>query len=170
MLLSDLGADVIRIDLKAPAGRLADRHHLALAPAGGAGPESPVRHRGPPGCSERRRVFEGFRRGVMSGWAWARLGAEGAPQLSFADYRLGSHTVPYANAAGHDLNVHRHHRALHTIAPTKKSLIRSADLVVFSSAGLSTILAFGCWPSYPRTRDGGPGDHCAMIETSGGPL
>jgi alpha-methylacyl-CoA racemase len=165
MLLSDLGADVVRIDrpgaaydrftveargrravqldLKAEAGR---RGALALLQVADA-------------------LIEGFRPGVME-----RLGLGPGPVLA-ANPRLvygrmtgWGQTGPYAQSAGHDINYIALTGALHAIGPKEKPAIPLNLVGDFGGGAL--VLAFGLVSALLHARATGEGQvvDCAMSE------
>ena len=166
MLLSDLGADVIRIDRK----------------GGGRGSKTDVTSRGrksvamdlkSPAAVEAclklmagaDAVFEGFRPGVMERLG---LGPDVAlkrnPKLVFGRMTGWGQTGPYANAAGHDMNYIAISGALGAIGTAEKP-IPPLNLVGDFGGG-ALYLAFGLLAGVIHARSSGQGQviDCAMSD------
>src|SRR5271155_5189866 len=117
MLLSDLGADVVRIDRKGPGrGSKTDvtargRKSVAMDLKSPAAVEACLKL-----METADAVFEGFRPGVMERLG---LGPDVAlkrnPTLVFGRMTGWGQTGPYAAAAGHDINYIALTGALHAI-------------------------------------------------------
>ena len=166
MLLSDLGAVVIRIDRK----------------GGGRGSKTDVTSRGrksvamdlkSPAAVEAclklmagaDAVFEGFRPGVMERLG---LGPDVAlkrnPKLVFGRMTGWGQTGPYANAAGHDMNYIAISGALGAIGTAEKP-IPPLNLVGDFGGG-ALYLAFGLLAGVIHARSSGQGQviDCAMSD------
>ena len=166
MLLSDLGADVVRIDRSGGRGGANDRHHRARPPLGRARPE------GPGGGRDRAAadgtadaVFEGFRPGVMERLG---LGPEVAlkrnPKLVYGRMTGWGQTGPFAQAAGHDINYIAIVGALHAIGTADKP-VPPLNLVGDFGGG-ALYLAFGLLAGVIHARATGQGQviDCAMTD------
>ena len=126
MLLSDLGADVVRIDRKgsgrsSPADVTArGRRSVALDLKQPAAVEACLKL-----MESADAVFEGFRPGVMERLG---LGPDVAlkrnPKLVYGRMTGWGQTGPYAKAAGHDMNYIAITGALHAIGTTEKPVPR----------------------------------------------
>src|SRR5258705_2993285 len=124
MLLSDLGADVVRIDRKGGRGGAPSditargRRSVALDLKSPAAIEACLKL-----MESADAVFEGFRPGVMERLG---LGTELAlkrnPKLVYGRMTGWGQTGPYANAAGHDMNYIAITRALHAIGTVEKPI------------------------------------------------
>ena len=166
MLLSDLGADVVRIDRK----------------GGGRGSKFDVTGRGRRSIALDLKnpdavetclklmetadvVFEGFRPGVMERLG---LGPDVAlkrnPKLVFGRMTGWGQTGPYANAAGHDMNYIAISGALHAIG-TEDKPIPPLNLVGDFGGG-ALYLAFGLLAGVIHARATGQGQviDCAMSD------
>ena len=166
MLLSDLGADVVRIDRK----------------GGGRGSKFDVTARGrrsvaldlkTPEAVEAclklmeaaDAVFEGFRPGVMERLG---LGPDVAlkrnPKLVYGRMTGWGQFGPYANAAGHDMNYIAITGALHAIG-TKDKPVPPLNLVGDFGGG-ALYLAFGLMAGVISARQTGKGQviDCAMSD------
>ena len=166
MLLSDLGADVVRIDRKgAGRGGAADvtsrgRRSVALDLKAPESIEACLKLIG--GADA---LFEGFRPGVMERLG---LGPEVAlarnPKLVYGRMTGWGQFGPYANAAGHDLNYIAISGALHAIGPADKP---TAPLnLVGDFGGGALYLAFGLLAGVIHARATGQGQviDCAMTD------
>ncbi len=166
MLLSDLGADVVRVDRKG-AGRGAKtdvtargRRSVALDLKSSAAVEACLKL-----MDQADIVFEGFRPGVME-----RLGLgpevahERNPRLVFGRMTGWGQTGPYAKAAGHDMNYIAITGALHAIG-TKDKPIPPLNLVGDFGGG-ALYLAFGLLAAVIHARATGKGQvvDCAMSD------
>jgi alpha-methylacyl-CoA racemase len=163
MLLSDLGADVVRIDRKGVAADKSlttrGRRSVALDLKRPQSIEVCLRL-----FQSAHIVFEGFRPGVME-----RLGL--GPDVALgrnADLIYGRMTGwgqdgPYARTAGHDLNYIAISGALHGIGSKEKPHI-PLNLIGDYAGGL--YLAFGMLAALTHVRAGGSGQvvDCAMSE------
>src|SRR4051794_3756786 len=124
MLLSDLGADVVRIDRKgqgrgAPSDITArGRRSVGLDLKNPAAIETCLKL-----MESADAVFEGFRPGVMERLG---LGPDVAlkrnPKLVYGRMTGWGQTGPYANAAGHDMNYIAITGALHAIRTDEKPI------------------------------------------------
>ncbi len=166
MLLSDLGADVVRIDRK--DARPAQPHH--------------VTHRGRKSIAldlknkgsielclqlfERAElVFEGFRPGVMERLG---LGPDAAlkrnPKLVYGRMTGWGQTGPLAHAAGHDINYIAITGALHAIG-TRERPVPPLNLIGDFGGG-ALYLAFGLLAALTHARATGKGQvvDAAMVD------
>jgi alpha-methylacyl-CoA racemase len=166
MLLSDLGADVVRIDRKG-AGRGAPsditsrgRRSVALDLKNPASVETCLKL-----MEAADAVFEGFRPGVMERLG---LGPEVAlkrnPKLVYGRMTGWGQFGPYAQAAGHDMNYIAITGALHAIG-TKDKPIPPLNLVGDFGGG-ALYLAFGLLAGVIQARSTGKGQviDCAMSD------
>ena len=166
MLLSDLGADVLRIDRKGGVGSVPTeivsrgRRSVALDLKNPAAVEICLKL-----CERADAVFEGFRPGVME-----RLGLgpevvlKRNPKLVYGRMTGWGQTGPYANAAGHDINYIAISGALHAIGPREKPM---APLnLVGDFGGGALYLAFGLLAGVIHARESGEGQviDCAMSD------
>ncbi|MGZ6014036.1 MAG: CaiB/BaiF CoA transferase family protein [Caulobacteraceae bacterium] len=167
MLLSDLGADVIRIDRKGGGrgGSPTDitsrgRRSVALDLKSPAAIEACLKL-----FESADAVFEGFRPGVMERLG---LGPDVAlkrnPKLVFGRMTGWGQTGPYANAAGHDMNYIAITGALHAIG-TEEKPIPPLNLVGDFGGG-ALYLAFGLLAGVIHARETGQGQviDCAMSD------
>ncbi len=166
MLLSDLGADVVRIDRKG-AGRASKtdvtargRRSIALDLKSPAAVEACLRL-----MEKADIVFEGFRPGVMERLG---LGPDVAlarnPRLVFGRMTGWGQTGPYAKAAGHDMNYIAITGALHAIG-TADQPIPPLNLVGDFGGG-ALYLAYGLMAGVIHARATGQGQviDCAMSD------
>ena len=166
MLLSDLGADVVRIDRKGP-GRAAKtditargRKSVALDLKLPAAVEACLKL-----METADAVFEGFRPGVMERLG---LGPDVAlarnPKLVFGRMTGWGQTGPYAQAAGHDMNYIAISGALGAIGTAEKP-IPPLNLVGDFGGG-ALYLAFGLLAGVIHARETGQGQviDCAMSD------
>ncbi len=166
MLLSDLGADVVRIDRKGP-GRAAKtditargRKSVALDLKSPAAVEACLKL-----MESADAVFEGFRPGVMERLG---LGPDVAlarnPKLVFGRMTGWGQTGPYAQAAGHDMNYIAISGALGAIGTAEKP-IPPLNLVGDFGGG-ALYLAFGLLAGVIHARATGQGQviDCAMSD------
>ncbi|MGE5565596.1 MAG: CaiB/BaiF CoA transferase family protein [Parcubacteria group bacterium] len=166
MLLSDLGADVVRIDRKGQ-GRAAPwditsrgRRSVALDLKLPAAVETCLKL-----METADAVFEGFRPGVMERLG---LGPEVAlkrnPKLVYGRMTGWGQTGPYAKAAGHDMNYIAITGALHAIGTTDKP-VPPLNLVGDFGGG-ALYLAFGLLAGVIQARETGQGQviDCAMSD------
>ena len=166
MLLSDLGADVVRIDRKGGGrGARADvtargRRSVAMDLKSPAAVETCLK------LMERAdAVFEGFRPGVMERLG---LGPEPAlarnPRLVYGRMTGWGQTGPYAHAAGHDMNYIAISGALSAIGTADKP-IPPLNLVGDFGGG-ALYLAFGLLAGVLHARATGEGQviDCAMSD------
>ena len=166
MLLSDLGADVVRIDRKGP-GRASKtditargRKSVALDLKSPAAVEACLKL-----MEAADAVFEGFRPGVMERLG---LGPDVAlarnPKLVFGRMTGWGQTGPYAHAAGHDMNYIAISGALGAIGTAEKP-IPPLNLVGDFGGG-ALYLAFGLLAGVIHARATGQGQviDCAMSD------
>ncbi|MFC3070080.1 CaiB/BaiF CoA transferase family protein [Phenylobacterium soli] len=167
MLLSDLGADVIRIDRKG-AGRggapsditSRGRRSVALDLKNPAAVETCLKL-----MESADVVFEGFRPGVME-----RLGLgpdvvlKRNPKIVYGRMTGWGQTGPYSQAAGHDMNYIAITGALHAIG-TKDKPVPPLNLVGDFGGG-ALYLAFGLLAAVINARQSGQGQvvDCAMSD------
>ena len=166
MLLSDLGADVVRIDRKGQGrGRPADitargRRSVGLDLKNPASIETCLRL-----FETADVVFEGFRPGVMERLG---LGPDVAlkrnPKLVYGRMTGWGQFGPYAQAAGHDMNYIAITGALHAIG-TEDKPIPPLNLVGDFGGG-ALYLAFGILAGVIKARETGEGQviDCAMSD------
>ena len=166
MLLSDLGADVVRIDRKGGRGgnpsdvTSRGRRSVALDLKSPEAVEACLKL-----MEGADAVFEGFRPGVMERLG---LGPEVAlkrnPKLVFGRMTGWGQTGPYANAAGHDMNYIAITGALHAIG-TKEKPVPPLNLVGDFGGG-ALYLAFGLLAAVIEARQSGKGQviDCAMSD------
>ncbi|HEX6865950.1 MAG TPA: CaiB/BaiF CoA-transferase family protein, partial [Caulobacteraceae bacterium] len=166
MLLSDLGADVVRIDRKgsgrsSPADVTArGRRSVALDLKQPAAVEACLKL-----METADAVFEGFRPGVMERLG---LGPDVAlkrnPKLVYGRMTGWGQTGPYAKAAGHDMNYIAITGALHAIGTTDKP-VPPLNLVGDFGGG-ALYLAFGLLAGVISARETGKGQviDCAMSD------
>src|SRR5580658_10479802 len=166
MLLSDLGADVVRIDRKGPGrGSKTDvtgrgRKSVAMDLKSAEAVEACLKL-----METADAVFEGFRPGVMERLG---LGPDVAlarnPKLVFGRMTGWGQTGPYAKAAGHDMNYIAISGALHAIGTGDKP-IPPLNLVGDFGGG-ALYLAFGLMAAVIHARASGEGQvvDCAMSE------
>jgi alpha-methylacyl-CoA racemase len=166
MLLSDLGADVVRIDRKG-AGRGAPsditsrgRRSVALDLKSPAAVETCLKL-----MEKADGIIEGFRPGVMERLG---LGPDVAlnrnPKLVYGRMTGWGQTGPYANAAGHDMNYIAITGALHAIG-TEDKPVPPLNLVGDFGGG-ALYLAFGLLAGIIQARETGKGQvvDCAMSD------
>ncbi len=168
MLLSDLGADVVRIDRKGPGrGSPADitsrgRRSVALDLKSPAAVEACLKL-----MDTADAIIEGFRPGVMERLG---LGPDVAlarnPKLVFGRMTGWGQTGPYAKAAGHDMNYIAITGALHAIGTDEKP-VPPLNLVGDFGGG-ALYLAFGLMAGVIHARASGQGQviDCAMSDGS----
>lgn len=166
MLLSDLGADVVRIDRKGQGrGSPADitargRRSVGLDLKNPAAIETCLKL-----MEGADAVFEGFRPGVMERLG---LGPDVAlarnPKLVYGRMTGWGQFGPYANAAGHDMNYIAITGALHAIGTSEKP-IPPLNLVGDFGGG-ALYLAFGLLAGVLNARETGKGQviDCAMSD------
>ncbi|MDB5471664.1 MAG: hypothetical protein JWR84_3224 [Caulobacter sp.] len=166
MLLSDLGADVVRIDRKgAGRGSPADitargRRSVALDLKNPAAIETCLKL-----MEEADGIIEGFRPGVMERLG---LGPDVAlkrnPKLVYGRMTGWGQFGPYAKAAGHDMNYIAITGALHAIGTDEKP-IPPLNLVGDFGGG-ALYLAFGLLAGVIHARASGEGQviDCAMSD------
>jgi len=166
MLLSDLGADVVRIDRKGQGrGSPADitargRRSVGLYLKNPASIETCLRL-----FETADVVFEGFRPGVMERLG---LGPDVAlkrnPKLVYGRMTGWGQFGPYAQAAGHDMNYIAITGALHAIG-TEDKPIPPLNLVGDFGGG-ALYLAFGILAGVIKARETGEGQviDCAMSD------
>src|SRR6201996_6461182 len=166
MLLSDLGADVVRIDRHGGRGGAPTditsrgRRSVALDLKDAAAIETCLKL-----MEKADAVFEGFRPGVMERLG---LGPEVAlkrnPKLVFGRMTGWGQFGPYANAAGHDMNYIAITGALHAIGTSEKP-VPPLNLVGDFGGG-ALYLAFGLLAGVTHARATGQGQviDCAMSD------
>ncbi|MFM8940901.1 MAG: CaiB/BaiF CoA transferase family protein [Phenylobacterium sp.] len=166
MLLSDLGADVVRIDRKGQGrGSPADitargRRSVGLDLKNPAAIETCLRL-----FETADVVFEGFRPGVMERLG---LGPDVAlkrnPKLVYGRMTGWGQFGPYAQAAGHDMNYIAITGALHAIG-TEDKPVPPLNLVGDFGGG-ALYLAFGILAGVIKARETGEGQviDCAMSD------
>ena len=157
MLLSDLGADVVRIDRKGTGGAspanvsARGRRSVGLDLKNPQSIETCLKL-----MEGADAVFEGFRPGVMERLG---LGPEVAlkrnPKLVYGRMTGWGQTGPYANAAGHDMNYIAISGALHAIG-TKEKPVPPLNLVGDFGGG-ALYLAFGLMAGIISARETGKG-------------
>jgi alpha-methylacyl-CoA racemase len=166
MLLSDLGADVVRIDrIGARGGAKTDvtargRRSVALDLKDPAAVETALAL-----IDKADAVFEGFRPGVME-----RLGLgpdialKRNPKLVYGRMTGWGQFGPYAQAAGHDINYISIVGALHAIGTAEKP-VPPLNLVGDFGGG-ALYLAFGLLAGVIHARASGQGQviDCAMTD------
>ena len=166
MLLSDLGADVVRIDRKGGRGGAKSdvtargRRSVALDLKNPASIEACLKL-----VETADVLFEGFRPGVME-----RLGLgpdvvlKRNPKIVYGRMTGWGQTGPYANAAGHDMNYIAISGALHAIGLGDKP-IPPLNLVGDFGGG-ALYLAFGILAGVIHARTSGQGQviDCAMSD------
>jgi alpha-methylacyl-CoA racemase len=167
MLLSDLGADVVRIDRKGP-GRASPaditargRRSIALDLKKPEAVETCLRL-----MDEAEIIFEGFRPGVMERLG---LGPEVAlkrnPKLVYGRMTGWGQTGPLAQAAGHDINYIAISGALHAIGLGDKP-VPPLNLVGDFGGG-ALYLAFGLLAALTHARATGQGQVVDTAMTDG---
>lgn len=166
MLLSDLGADVVRVDRKGQGrGAPSDitsrgRRSVALDLKKPESVEACLKL-----MEQADAIIEGFRPGVMERLG---LGPEVAlkrnPRLVFGRMTGWGQTGTYAQAAGHDMNYIAISGALHAIG-TKDKPIPPLNLVGDFGGG-ALYLAFGVLAGVIKARETGQGQvvDCAMSD------
>ncbi|HXQ17591.1 MAG TPA: CaiB/BaiF CoA-transferase family protein [Caulobacteraceae bacterium] len=166
MLLSDLGADVVRIDrIGARGGAKTDvtargRRSVALDLKDPAAVETALAL-----IDKADAVFEGFRPGVMERLG---LGPDVAlkrnPKLVYGRMTGWGQFGPYAQAAGHDINYISVVGALHAIGTAEKP-VPPLNLVGDFGGG-ALYLAFGLLAGVIHARASGQGQviDCAMTD------
>ena len=157
MLLSDLGADVVRVDRKGGRGGAPSditargRRSVALDLKTPEAVEACLKL-----MAAADGIIEGFRPGVME-----RLGLgpdvalQRNPRLVYGRMTGWGQTGPYANAAGHDMNYIAITGALHAIG-TKDKPIPPLNLVGDFGGG-ALYLAFGLMAGIISARETGEG-------------
>jgi alpha-methylacyl-CoA racemase len=146
MLLSDMGAEVIRVER--PNGTIGVRAGVDLLNRGRR--SISIDLKSPEGCTLTKRLiatadglFEGFRPGVMERLG---LGPQDChlirPQLVYGRMTGWGQTGPLANAAGHDINYIALTGALHAIGPRAGKPVPPLNLVGDYGGG-ALYLAFG---------------------------
>ncbi|HQT52217.1 MAG TPA: CaiB/BaiF CoA-transferase family protein [Phenylobacterium sp.] len=168
MLLSDLGADVVRIDRKGTGGAspanvsARGRRSVGLDLKNPQAIETCLKL-----MEGADAVFEGFRPGVMERLG---LGPDAAlqrnPKLVYGRMTGWGQTGPYAQAAGHDMNYIAISGALHAIG-TKDKPVPPLNLVGDMGGG-ALYLAFGLMAGIISARETGKGQmiDCAMSDGS----
>ena len=166
MLLSDLGADVVRIDRSGGRGgaktdiTARGRRSVALDLKDPAAVETALRL-----MDRADAVFEGFRPGVMERLG---LGPDVAlkrnPKLVYGRMTGWGQFGPYAQAAGHDINYIALTGALHAVGTADKP-VPPLNLVGDFGGG-ALYLAFGLLAGVIHARASGQGQviDCAMTD------
>ena len=166
MLLSDLGADVVRVDRKGGRGGAPSditargRRSVALDLKTPEAVEACLKLMG-----SADGIIEGFRPGVMERLG---LGPDVAmkrnPKLVYGRMTGWGQTGPYANAAGHDMNYIAITGALHAIGTDNKP-VPPLNLVGDFGGG-ALYLAFGLMAGIIQARETGKGQviDCAMSD------
>ena len=166
MLLSDLGADVVRIDRRGGAARgpqdvtFRGRRSVGLDLKAPSGAEAALRL-----MQRADALIEGFRPGVMERLG---LGPELAlarnPRLVYGRMTGWGQSGPLAKAAGHDLNFIALSGALHAIGPQAAPAIPLN--LVGDYGGGALYLAFGLLAAVMHARATGEGQvvDCAMSD------
>ncbi len=166
MLLSDLGADVVRIDRKGAVSRGAadvtarGRRSVALDLKSPAAVEACLKL-----MEGADAVFEGFRPGVMERLGLGpNLALARNPRLVYGRMTGWGQTGPFAKAAGHDMNYIAISGALHAIG-TRDKPIPPLNLVGDFGGG-ALYLAFGLLAGVIHARATGQGQviDCAMSD------
>ena len=166
MLLSDLGADVVRIDRKGGGrGSKTDitsrgRRSVAMDLKSPAAVEACLKL-----METADAVFEGFRPGVMERLGLGPdLALKCNPKLVYGRMTGWGQTGPYANAAGHDMNYIAISGALGAIGTAEKP-IPPLNLVGDFGGG-ALYLAFGLLAGVIHARSSGQGQviDCAMSD------
>jgi alpha-methylacyl-CoA racemase len=166
MLLSDLGADVVRVDRKGGRGGAPSditargRRSVALDLKTPEAVEACLKL-----MATADGIIEGFRPGVMERLG---LGPDVAlkrnPKLVYGRMTGWGQTGPYANAAGHDMNYIAITGALHAIGTDDKP-VPPLNLVGDFGGG-ALYLAFGLMAGIIQARETGKGQviDCAMSD------
>jgi len=166
MLLSDLGADVVRVDRKGGRGGAPSditargRRSVALDLKTPEAVEACLKL-----MEAADGIIEGFRPGVMERLG---LGPDVAlkrnPKLVYGRMTGWGQTGPYANAAGHDMNYIAITGALHAIGSAEKPVPRLNLVGDFGGGAL--YLAFGLLAGTLHARETGQGQviDCAMSD------
>jgi alpha-methylacyl-CoA racemase len=170
MLLSDMGADVIRIDRPAPTGRRFEqfqdpmsrgRRSLAVDLKNPAGIETVLRL-----CQQADALIEGFRPGVIERLGLGPKDCQSRnPKLVYGRVTGWGQDGPLAQAAGHDLNYVALSGTLHALGdadrPPPAPLALIAD---FGGGGM--FLALGVVSALLEAKNSGLGQvvDAAMIE------
>jgi len=166
MLLSDLGADVVRIERQgAPAASKTDitrrgRRSVILDLKQPAAVETCLKL-----METAEALFEGYRPGVMERLGLGpQIALERNPKLVYGRMTGWGQTGPYASAAGHDLNYIAISGALHAIG-VKDKPIAPLNLVGDFGGG-ALYLAFGLLAGVTHARTSGEGQviDCAMSD------
>jgi len=167
MLLSDMGADVIRVDRAANVGRdpeeprysptLRGRPNLAIDLKNEAGRETALKL-----CDKADVLIEGFRPGVME-----RLGLgpdivfARNPKMVYGRMTGWGQDGPIAHTAGHDINYIALSGALHAIGPKDKP-VPPLNLVGDFGGG-ALYLVMGVLAAYIEAQKSGKGQ---IVDTS----
>ena len=166
MLLSDLGADVVRVDRQGGRGGAPSditsrgRRSVALDLKSPSAVEACLKL-----MDRADAIIEGFRPGVMERLG---LGPDVAlkrnPKLVYGRMTGWGQTGPYAQAAGHDMNYIAITGALHAIG-TKDKPVPPLNLVGDFGGG-ALYLAFGLLAGVIQARETGKGQvvDCAMSD------
>ena len=172
MMLADMGADIIRIDRKAPQGLIRDqrfqllhrsRRSVCLDLKKPEGVEAALKL-----IEKAEALIEGFRPGVME-----RLGVgpdiclARNPRLVFGRMTGWGQEGPLAQAAGHDINYISLSGALHAIGRDGEPPVPPLNLIGdFGGGGM--LLAYGIMCGVYEAQKSGQGQVCdaAMIDGS----
>jgi alpha-methylacyl-CoA racemase len=165
MLMSDLGADVVRIDRPgATYDRFTvesrGRRSVALDLKTDSGREAALRLIGAADA-----LIEGFRPGVMERMGLGPDVALGRnPRLAYGRMTGWGQTGPFAASAGHDINYIALTGALHAIGPEERPTIPLNLVGDFGGGAL--VLAFGLLAAVMHARTTGEGQvvDCAMSD------
>lgn len=166
MLLSDLGADVVRIDRKGGRGGATTditargRRSVALDLKSPDAVETCLRL-----MEKADAIIEGFRPGVMERLGLGPdLALKRNPKLVFGRMTGWGQTGPFANAAGHDMNYIAITGVLHAIGTSEKP-VPPLNLVGDFGGG-ALYLAFGLLAGVIQARETGVGQviDCAMSD------
>jgi alpha-methylacyl-CoA racemase len=172
MMLSDMGAEVIRVERKSAVGASdpyqvlnRGRRSLAVDLKSTAAVELVLRL-----IEQSDALIEGFRPGVME-----RLGLGPAtcaarnPRLVYGRVTGWGQTGPLSQAAGHDINYIALSGVLHAIGPKDEKPVPPLNLVGdFGGGGM--MLAFGIVCGILEARTSGPGQVIDAAMTDGAAL
>ena len=166
MMLSDMGAEVIRVDRMGPGGRSNDvlqrnRRSIGVNLKSPQGVETVLRL-----CESSDAVFEGFRPGVTERLG---LGPEDCmarnEKLVYGRMTGWGQDGPMANAAGHDINYIGLSGALHAVGRAGERPVPPLNLVGdFGGGGM--LLAFGMVCALLEAQKSGKGQvvDAAMVD------
>ena len=166
MMLSDMGAEVIRVDRMSPGGRSNDvlqrnRRSIGVNLKSAQGVETVLRL-----CESSDALFEGFRPGVTERLG---LGPEDCmgrnEKLVYGRMTGWGQDGPMANAAGHDINYIGLSGALHAVGRAGERPVPPLNLVGdFGGGGM--LLAFGMVCALLEAQKSGKGQvvDAAMVD------